>query len=154
MVDLGSDMSPGPMRPAHGGPSAERVPDFLAEEQFMSVHQVPYPVTQESSRQPILSLAITREGPAAVVDARGALDMATVDLLVNLVDRVLAGQPPPVLVLDLSGLNFFCAAGVTALLTVRRRAASAGCALVVRKPSRITVAVLDMVGLGDEFATE
>lgn len=120
----------------------------------MSVHQAPHPATQETTRQPILSLAVAREGPAAVVQVRGPLDMDTVGLLVEFVDSVMGGQPPPVLVLDLSGVTFFCAAGITALLTVRRRVASGGCALVVREPSRITVAVLDMAGLGDDFTTE
>ncbi|SCG73460.1 STAS domain-containing protein [Micromonospora inositola] len=120
----------------------------------MSVHQASHRATPETTRQPILSLAVAREGPAAVVEVRGPLEMGTVDLLIDLVDRVMAGQPPPVLVLDLSGVNFFCAAGITALLAVRQRIASGGCALVVRKPSRIIVTVLDMVGLGDDFTTE
>ncbi|MGR6320182.1 STAS domain-containing protein [Micromonospora soli] len=120
----------------------------------MSVHQVPHLATKETTRLPILSLAVAREGPAAVVQVRGPLDLDTVDLLVERVDRVLAGQRPLVLVLDLSGVDFFCAAGITALLTVRRQVASAGGALVLRRPSRITAAVLDMVGLADEFITE
>ncbi|WP_200216783.1 STAS domain-containing protein [Micromonospora coerulea] len=120
----------------------------------MSVHQAPHPATQETTREPILSLSVLGEGPAAVVQVRGPLDMDTVGLLVELVDSVMACQPPLVLVLDLSGVDFFCAAGITALLTVRRRVASGGCALVLRQPSRITVAVLDMVGLADEFTIE
>ncbi|MCM0675923.1 STAS domain-containing protein [Micromonospora phytophila] len=120
----------------------------------MSVHQASLLTTRESTRQPILSLAVAREGPATVVAVRGPLDMGTVGLLVDLVDNVMSDQPPPVLVLDLSGVDFFCAAGITALLTVRRRVASGGCALVLRKPSRITVALLDMVGLRHEFTTD
>ncbi|MGN9806822.1 STAS domain-containing protein [Micromonospora sp. L31] len=69
------------------------------------------------------------------------------------VEDVMGGQPPPVLVLDLSGVSFFSAAGISALLTVRRRAASDGCALLVRNPSRITATVLGLVGLADEFPT-
>jgi anti-anti-sigma factor len=102
----------------------------------------------------MLSLTVNQEGRSVVVAARGPLDMDTVDRLVDLAETVLAGQPPPVLVLDLSGVSFFCAAGITALLTVRRRAASEGCALLLRRPSRITVAVLELAGLGDEFTTD
>ncbi|SCG60504.1 STAS domain-containing protein [Micromonospora halophytica] len=120
----------------------------------MSVHQAPPLATRETTCQPILSLAVAREGPATVVVVRGPLDMDTAGLLVDLVDDVMSGQPPPVLVLDLSGVAFFCAAGVTALLAVRRRVTSGGCALVVREPSRITVAVLEMVGLRHEFTTD
>ncbi|SCG72433.1 STAS domain-containing protein [Micromonospora coxensis] len=120
----------------------------------MSVHQAPPVTTPETTRPPTLSLAVARDGPATVVTVRGPLDMDTVDSLVDLVDGVMSGLPPPVLVLDLSGVDFFCAAGVTALLTVRRRVASDGSALVVREPSRITVAVLDMVGLRHEFTTD
>jgi anti-anti-sigma factor len=97
---------------------------------------------------------LSREGPVAVMEVRGPLDMETAGQLVDLVDSVLAGQPPPVLILDLSGVDFFCAAGVTALLTARRRLASSGCALMLRRPSRITVAVLELVGLGQEFITD
>ena len=120
----------------------------------MSVHQAPSLTTRETPRRPILSLAVAREGPAAVVAVHGPLDMDTVGLLVDLVDTVMSGQPPPVLVLDMSGVNFFSAAGITALLTVRRRVASGGCTLVVREPSRITVTVLDLVGLRHEFTTD
>ncbi|PSK67199.1 hypothetical protein B0E53_00833 [Micromonospora sp. MH33] len=120
----------------------------------MSVHHAQHPEAREIARPPTLSLALAREGPAEVVRVGGPLDLATVDRLVDLVDRLVAGGPPAVLVLDLSGVTFFCAAGVNALLTVRRRVASAGCTLVVREPSRITVKVLDIVGLMDEFTTE
>ncbi|MGB2572115.1 STAS domain-containing protein [Micromonospora citrea] len=120
----------------------------------MSVHQAPPLATRETTCHPLLSLALAREGPATVVVVRGPLDMDTVGSLVGLVDSVLSGQPPPVLVLDLSGVDFFCAAGVTALLAVRRRVTSDGSALVLREPSRITVAVLAMVGLRHEFTTD
>ncbi|MGS2617140.1 STAS domain-containing protein [Micromonospora sp. LZ34] len=120
----------------------------------MSVHQAPHPAPPEITRQSILSLAVAAEGPAVVVEVRGPLDMDTVDLLVDLVDKVMAGPPLAVLVLDLSGVSFFCAAGITALLTVRRRVAAEGCALVLRKPSRITTTVLNLVRLRDEFTTE
>ncbi|MFE9955592.1 STAS domain-containing protein [Micromonospora sp. NPDC005299] len=120
----------------------------------MSVDHAPHPAAPENTRPPALSLALAREGPAVVVQVGGPVDMATVDPLVGLVDRLLSGHAPPVLVLDLSRVSFFCAAGVNALLTVRRRAGSAGCTLVLRRPSRITVAVLDIVGLTDDFTTE
>ncbi|MFC4149599.1 STAS domain-containing protein [Micromonospora mangrovi] len=120
----------------------------------MSVHQAPPCAVREVIRPSLLSLALADEGAATVVKAHGPLDMDTAGLLVDLVDSVLAGQPPPVLVLDLSGVDFFCAAGVTALLTARQRVASSGRALVVRTPSRIIVAVLELVGLEQEFATD
>ncbi|KAB1914509.1 STAS domain-containing protein [Micromonospora sp. AMSO31t] len=120
----------------------------------MSVDHAQHPAPPQASYRPTLSLALAREGPAVVVEVGGPVDMATVDPLVGLVDRLLSGHAPPVLVLDLSAVSFFCAAGVNALLTVRGRAASAGCFLVLRRPSRITVAVLDIVGLTDEFTTE
>ncbi|MGN9809287.1 STAS domain-containing protein [Micromonospora sp. BQ11] len=120
----------------------------------MSVHQASPLTTRKPPRRSTLSLAVAREGPAAVVAVHGPLDMDTVGLLVDVVDTVLSGRPPPVLVLDLSGVDFFSAAGITALLTVRRRVASGGCTLVLREPSRITVTVLDLVGLRSEFTTD
>ncbi|MFI7575369.1 STAS domain-containing protein [Micromonospora sp. NPDC049497] len=120
----------------------------------MSVHQAPSRAVRGTPRRSTLSLAVAREGPAAVLSVRGPLDMDTVGLLVDLVDGVMAGQPPPVLVLDMSGVDFFSAAGITALLTVRGRVASGGCTLVLREPSRITVTVLDLVGLRHQFTTD
>jgi anti-anti-sigma factor len=120
----------------------------------MSVDQAPQRVAPQLAGPPGLSLALVPEGPAVVVKVGGAVDLATVGPLVDLVDRLLSGQPPPVLVLDLSAVSFFCAAGVNALLAIRGRAGPAGSALVLRRPSRITVAVLDIVGLTDEFTTE
>jgi anti-anti-sigma factor len=120
----------------------------------MSVHHAQHPAAPQITHRPALSLVLAGEGPAVVVEVGGPVDMATVDPLVRLVDRLLSGHAPPVLVLDLSAVTFFCAAGVNALLTVRARAGSAGCTLVLRRPSRITAAVLAIVGLTDEFTTE
>lgn len=120
----------------------------------MSVHQVPRPVPAQTASPPVLSLTVVQDGPALVVAARGPLDLDTVQLLARVVDRAMAGQPPPVLVLDLSEVSFFGAAAVTALLRVRRRVVAAGRTLVLRNPSRISVAVLDMVGLRAEFVIE
>ncbi|MGK5740329.1 STAS domain-containing protein [Micromonospora sp. URMC 103] len=148
-------MSPGPVPPAHAGHGHHPGPDVLTEERFMSVHHaLPSTAALEIVRHPILTLVLSREGPAALVEARGEVDMASAPLLTDLVDTVLTRHAPAVLVLDLSGVTFFCAAGVTALFTARQRAASAGCMLVVREPSRIIRGILDLVGLTDEFTTE
>ncbi|MCW3820530.1 STAS domain-containing protein [Micromonospora sp. DR5-3] len=121
----------------------------------MSVHHAPrFQPSDATTREPLLSLAVVRDGPAIVVEVTGPLDMDTVGRLVDVVDSLMASQPPPVLVLDLSRVSFFCAAGVTALLTARRRVVAGGGTMVLRRPSRITVAVLDMVGLGCEFTTD
>ncbi|MCW3844628.1 STAS domain-containing protein [Micromonospora yasonensis] len=121
----------------------------------MSVHYAPcFQPPDATTREPMLSLAVVRDGSAIVVGVTGPLDMDTVGQLVDVVDSLMASQPPPVLVLDLSGVSFFCAAGVTALLTARRRVVACGRTMVLRRPSRITVAVLDMVGLGCEFTTD
>ncbi|MGW5667559.1 STAS domain-containing protein [Micromonospora sp. NPDC003776] len=121
----------------------------------MSVHHAPPRQPPDApTRAPLLSLAVARDGPAIVVEVTGPLDMDTVGRLVDVVDSLMASQPPTVLVLDLSRVSFFGAAGVTALLTARRRVAARGRTMVLRRPSRITVAVLDMVGLGGEFTTD
>ncbi|SCL14006.1 anti-anti-sigma factor [Micromonospora nigra] len=121
----------------------------------MSVHQAPPPTARQTPRPPALSLTVSAEGAVAVVvRVRGAVDMATSDLLLDAVETVLAGRPPPVLVLDLSGVTFFSAAGITALLVVRQHVAAAGRTLVLRQPSRITAVVIDIVELRDEFTIE
>lgn len=121
----------------------------------MSVHQAPPPTARQTPRQPLLSLTVSTEGAVAVVvQVRGAVEMASAGLLLDAVDTVLASQPPQVLVLDLSGVTFFSAAGITALLAVRQHVAAAGRTLVLRRPSRITSVVIDIVDLRDEFTIE
>lgn len=119
----------------------------------MSIYQAAHPATSEIPRHSSLSVTLGSEREATVVKVRGPLDFDTVDVLVDVVDSVMAGQPPPRLVLDLSQVTFFCAAGITALLEVRRRTAAGGCSLVLRNPSRITVRVLDITGVHDAFTT-
>ena len=119
----------------------------------MSIYQASRPATSEILRQSILFFTVGSESEGTVVKIRGALDVDTVKLLIDLVDNVIAGQPPPLLVLDLSQVSFFCAAGITALLEVRQRAVSGGSSLVLRNPSRITVRVLELAAMHDTFIT-
>ena len=75
------------------------------------------------------------DAETVVIRARGDLDGDTAARLTDLVDRVFAGRVPALLVLDLSGLEFMGAAGITALLHVRDVVADGGGRLVLREPS-------------------
>ena len=75
------------------------------------------------------------DAETVVIRARGDLDGDTAARLTDLVDRVFAGRIPALLVLDLSGLEFMGAAGITALLHVRDVVADGGGRLVLREPS-------------------
>ena len=85
-------------------------------------------------------------GHAVRLSVAGDLDIATVDSLSSVAIGALR-LPARVLVLDLDGVTFCGAAGVSALITIQRAAAAAGARLVltgVRPPVR---RVLDLVGL-------
>src|SRR3712207_6213488 len=100
---------------------------------FMSTQQMSSPLTSGSGGEPILSLALTGRGPVTVIVATGEIDMSSAHLLTELVDAVMRDQPLRV-VLDLANVTFFCAAGVTALLEVRRAVTARAGRLVLRDP--------------------
>ena len=91
--------------------------------------------------QPIMSLALTNLSDVAVIAVTGEVDLGTADLLVRLVNRV-ATRHPDRIVLDMTGVTFFGAAGVTALLRAHDFACAAGVRLLLRAPSRQTRWVL------------
>jgi anti-sigma B factor antagonist len=84
--------------------------------------------------QPVMSLALTRHNDGAVITITGDVDLDTVDVLVDLVNSVATRQPDRIVV-DLTGVTFFGAAGVTALLRARDLACAAGGRLLLRAPS-------------------
>jgi anti-anti-sigma factor len=75
----------------------------------------------------------------------GEFDIATVASLIDAASTALR-RPGRMLVLDLGGVTFCGAAGVSALLTIYRRAASAGISLVLDRVPPSIRRVLDVVG--------
>jgi anti-anti-sigma factor len=96
----------------------------------------------------LLSLRVRGDGGGTVVEADGEVDLGTADLLLQCCTRALHENPGP-LVLDLSRITFFSAAGLRALMVLRR---AAGGRLALRAPSPSVAFVLELTALTDEFA--
>lgn len=99
----------------------------------------------------LLTLTIGAEAQQRVIRARGEVDISTADLLTECGLRELSTEPAS-LVLDLSGIVFFSAAGLRALLTLHREAGPET-RVVLRDPSPSVRLVLELSGLSDELIT-
>ncbi|WP_433393172.1 STAS domain-containing protein [Micromonospora sp. KLBMP9576] len=99
---------------------------------------------------PIMSLALTSEGSAKRITVRGEIDMSNAHLLVELVQHVV-GQRPARLALDLSGVAFFGAHGISALLQAQGAAADAGVPLALVRPAPCVAYILAVTGALGEF---
>lgn len=96
----------------------------------------------------LLTLRVRRDGGRAVIEARGEVDLGTADLLAGCGALALEEHPGP-LVLDLSGITFFSAAGLRTLMELQD---AAGERLLLRAPSPSVVFVLELTALTDRFA--
>ena len=89
-----------------------------------------------------LSISVDDAHGEQVVHLAGELDVAAAGFLV----RTLAQTTGSPVVVDLAGLTFLDAAGISALLTARRRIEEQGRRLVVRNPSPWIVRVIQLAG--------
>ncbi|PWR06508.1 anti-sigma factor antagonist [Micromonospora acroterricola] len=96
--------------------------------------------------QPIMSLALSRDGSASLVSAVGEIDMSNAHLLTEMVE-FLCRPPVPLIALDLSAVRFFGAHGISALLRASTLATSVGARLIVRDPSPFVLRVLGVTGM-------
>jgi len=97
----------------------------------------------------VLSLALTC-GPITVIELSGDVDMSTAHLITELVTRVSEKHPSQV-ILDMTEVSFFCAAGITALLHAHGTIKDAGGELLLRHPSTITMRILTTTGTAAIF---
>ncbi|MDG4786055.1 STAS domain-containing protein [Micromonospora sp. WMMD1102] len=95
---------------------------------------------------PIMSLDLVRAGTTTVVTARGEVDMSSAGSLVEMIGRVADSRPDRV-VLELSGVTFFSAHGITALLRVRDIVREGHGELFLRGISPSVTRVLALTGL-------
>jgi anti-anti-sigma factor len=100
----------------------------------MSTIQTHDPTSTDTIGVPILSVDLIRQGAAAVITLRGELDISTANLVTSTMHRAALKHPSRVTI-DLAGVTFFSAAGITALLRARNTAKAAGAQLVLRRPS-------------------
>lgn len=109
-----------------------------------------------SGTSALLRVRVARErGGATVVVLVGELDLATAGgLRTRLATLAQADPPPSVVVLDLAGLDFVDASGISVLLSAQRALAGRGASLVLRSPSRMVRKVLRLLDLDGVLQVE
>ncbi|WIX92674.1 STAS domain-containing protein [Amycolatopsis sp. DG1A-15b] len=95
-------------------------------------------------------IARTEQGDAVVVEVAGDVDTTTAPALVQAADEALVEQPP-VLVVDLSRVEFLASPGLTALLTIHRNAGTATAVRIVAS-GRATLRPIQLTGLEESLS--
>ena len=95
-----------------------------------------------------LSLEVRREADAAVVVARGDIDLSTLAKATAALDGARAGARS--LVLDLRGVGFMDTSGLSLIIEEQRRAAATGYRFAVIRGSRRVQRLFEIAGLADD----
>jgi anti-anti-sigma factor len=95
-------------------------------------------------------IARTQHEEAVIVEVAGDVDTTTAPALVRAADEALAEQPP-VLVVDLSQVEFLASPGLTALLTIHRNAGP-GTAVRIVASGRATLRPIQLTGLEESLS--
>ncbi len=99
----------------------------------------------------MLTATVDADGAAVTVCAAGEVDMRSAPLLADALHAACeAAAPRTPLVVDLSGIRFFAGAGLTLLLTTRRRCQERQVPLVVVAPASV-LRPLRLTGLDGLF---
>lgn len=93
-----------------------------------------------------LDIIAVRRGGRPVLWLRGALDVSSGDQLRRAIDTALE-RNPPVLVLDVSGLEFTDCAGLSVLIWAHRRLAGRGHQLAITGATPMVRRLLHLTGL-------
>ena len=116
----------------------------------MSIDQACVPMTVTCDGTPVLSLGLMNHSDVAAITVSGELDVDTVPVLADFVQRVAADHPDRVII-DMAKVTFFGAAGLTALLKASDMITGAGGRLVLRARSPQTRRILIIAGLDRLF---
>jgi anti-anti-sigma factor len=95
-------------------------------------------------------IARTEQEGAVVVEVAGDVDTTTAPAVIEAADAALADQPP-VLVVDLSRVEFLASPGLTALLTIHRNAGP-GTAVRIVASGRATLRPIQLTGLEESLS--
>jgi anti-sigma B factor antagonist len=95
-------------------------------------------------------IARSEQSGAIVVEVAGDVDTTTAPALVEAADEA-GGAPPPVLVVDLSRVEFLASPGLTALLTIHRNAGSTTAVRIVAA-RRATLRPNQLTGLEESLS--
>jgi anti-sigma B factor antagonist len=96
--------------------------------------------------RPELSVSVERTASEAVLKLGGEIDMLTAARLTEAVTELLT-DPPPRIVLDMSGVDFCDSQGLGTLVVLSRKAQSAQSLLVLANVADFLLRVLDITGL-------
>jgi anti-anti-sigma factor len=107
----------------------------------------------EPADSPLLSVLTRGDRRSIVVEACGEVDIGTADLLSGCAVRALRHHPLR-LTLDLSGVTFFSAAGLRALIHIGRAAGAEVTDFRLRAPSHSVLYVLDLADALDQFRVD
>jgi anti-sigma B factor antagonist len=89
---------------------------------------------------------VSSDGDRATVALRGELDLSGVDRARQAIEQAEANESP-LLVLDLSELEFIDSMGLEVMLRAARRAHDSGRRLIVARPSRYVRRLLEMTAI-------
>jgi anti-anti-sigma factor len=92
------------------------------------------------------SVTVSANGDRATVALRGELDLSGVDRARQAIEQAEANESP-LLVLDLSELDFIDSTGLEVMLRAARRAEDNGRRLIVAKPSRYVRRLLELTAI-------
>ncbi|GAB3156231.1 STAS domain-containing protein [Micromonospora sonneratiae] len=93
-----------------------------------------------------LTITVQRTAGEVVLNLTGEIDMLTATRLSSVVNEVLA-EPPPRIVLDLTGVTFCDSQGLGTLVVLSRKASHAQSLLVLTNVGAFLLRVLDITGL-------
>jgi anti-anti-sigma factor len=109
---------------------------------------------QQVGAMPAFELIVTCSGGTTTVAVCGELDMEAAPMLAQSLDSCPGAGGGPGFAIDLDRMSFVDAAGLRAFVPSIRRLAARGERLVVRRPSPLTLAILDVSGLAPALAIE
>jgi anti-anti-sigma factor len=92
------------------------------------------------------SVTVSADGDRATVALRGELDLSGVERARQAIEHAEANESP-LLVIDLSELDFIDSTGLEVLLRAARRAEDSGRRLIVAKPSRYVRRLLELTAI-------
>jgi anti-anti-sigma factor len=99
-----------------------------------------------SVERPELQISVDIAPAEAVVRLVGEIDMLTAPRLAATVNDLL-GEPPPRVVLDMTGVTFCDSQGLGTLVVLSRKATTAQSVLVLVNVADFLIRVLDITGL-------
>jgi anti-sigma B factor antagonist len=103
------------------------------------------------SETPMLTLRFAQGHHESVVSLSGELDLSSAPPLRELLASVLAEDPPPRIVLDLSDLDYLDSTGLSVFVTAHKRALASGIELTLANPNPSVTRLFQITALDKVF---